>query len=98
MSEKLQELLEPILENKLQSEEPADVDLAMRTLHILLNLMEDANKSVQPLVIALLMPSLFEAFTNSDSSSSFQQLMRAKILFLFYKMVRMIAWADGIDN
>jgi hypothetical protein len=42
----------------------------------------------------VLLPVLFEAFTNE----AVKALGRAQILHLFYTMIRMVAWADGIDN
>jgi hypothetical protein len=40
------------------------------------------------------MPALLEAFTNEV----FGQKSRARILHQFFLMIRMIAWADGVDN
>lgn len=46
------------------------------------------------MIIPVLLPALLEVFTNDEIG----QKGRARILHLFYMMIRMIAWADGIDN
>ena len=42
----------------------------------------------------LLLPALFEAFTSEETGVH----GREQILHLFYLLIRLIAWADGIDN
>ena len=94
LSELVQSLFEPITD-KIQSESYEDVDFAIRVVHEALLLIEDArNKPIQPALIAILMPALFETFTNEVIGAR----GRAQILHLFYTMVRMVAWADGIDD
>ena len=68
-------------------------DLGIRIIHNLLKKFEN-NKEVQHVMIPLLMPTLLEAFTNDVFKSN----GRARILHLFYTMIRMITWADAIDN
>ena len=47
-------------------------------------------------MVPILMPSLFEAFTNEDLEHKIHT--REQILHLFYLLLRLVAWADGIDN
>ena len=47
-------------------------------------------------VVPIVMPSLFEAFTNQDIENKIHA--REQILHLFYLLIRLVAWADGIDN
>ena len=47
-------------------------------------------------VVPIVMPSLFEAFTNEDIENKIHA--REQILHLFYLLIRLVAWADGIDN
>lgn len=54
----------------------------------------EGKRAVQSVIIPVLMPALLEAFTNDV----FGQKSRARILHQFFLMIRMVAWADGVDN
>ena len=45
-------------------------------------------------IVPILLPALFAAFTNEEIGVR----GREKILDLFYNLIRLITWADGIDN
>ena len=47
-------------------------------------------------LVPIVMPSLFAAFTNEDIENKIHT--REQILHLFYLLIRLVAWADGIDN
>lgn len=84
--------MEPLKE-LLTDEEACKIDLALFTLHSLLDKLE-GHKEIQPFVIEAILPNLLDAFTNEETSQS----SRCRVLRLFHKAVRMVAWADGVDN
>ena len=45
-------------------------------------------------ILPILLPCLLETFTNEE----IQIQGRVMILHLFYQLIRLVAWADGIDN
>jgi hypothetical protein len=45
-------------------------------------------------IVPLLMPSLLQAFTCEDAGC----YGREKILHIFYQLIRLVTWADGIEN
>lgn len=90
--------MEPISE-KISEGEFTAVDLGLRTLRFILEIIDEKEpgmvKSMHALV-PIMLPSLFEAFTNADEEIGVHG--REQILNLFYLLIRMVAWADGRDN
>ena len=81
----------------LARDESEAVDLGLRTFRFLLESIDDdesaASKSLH-ILAPLVLPCLFEAFTNEDIGVH----GREQILHLFYLLIRLVAWADGRDN
>ena len=75
-------------------------DLGFRVIRFFLESVEqnDGGASMRTMfhMVPILMPSLFEAFTNEDIEHKIHT--REQILHLFYLLLRLVAWADGIDN
>ena len=75
-------------------------DLGFRVIRFFLENVEqkDGGAGMRTMfhMVPILMPSLFEAFTNEDIEHKIHT--REQILHLFYLLLRLVAWADGIDN
>ena len=75
-------------------------DLGFRVIRFFLESAEEREGAVgmrnMHHMVPLVMPSLFEAFTNEDMENKIHA--REQILHLFYLLLRLVAWADGIDN
>ena len=73
------------------------MDLGLRVLRYIMEGLDDMDPTVarsMHLLVPVMFPSLFEAFTNEEIGVS----GREQILNLFYMLIRLIAWADGCDN
>ena len=75
-------------------------DLGLRVIRFFLESAEerDGGAGMRNMyhLVPIVMPSLFTAFTNEDIENKIHA--REQILHLFYLLIRLVAWADGIDN
>jgi len=97
-NEEIRQTIEPITE-KIAEDDFFAADLGLRILRFILEIVDekadnDLGRSMHVLV-PIVMPSLFEAFTNDEEIGVHG---REQILHLFYMLIRMVAWADGRDN
>lgn len=75
-----------------------EADLGMRVVRYLIERVDEReagqlSRNLHPMVPVVL-PALFAAFTNEATEGG----GRVLILHLFYSLIRLVAWADGIDN
>ena len=73
------------------------VDLGLRVLRFTLQAVDEHDSAFARgmyHMVPVVLPSLFEAFTNAEMGAH----SREQILDLFYMLIRLVAWADGRDN
>ena len=70
----------------------------MRIAHLFIERFDEieGGKHIRKLyhLVPILLPALFQAFT----SDQIGDIGRELVLHLFYLLIRLVAWADGIDN
>eukprot|EP00347_Sterkiella_histriomuscorum_P024270 403331713 len=85
--------LEPIVE-LLQNDNFIRIELAIKVLINLLNLLEDEPMKLFHQFVPKILPSLYSAFTNGETDAH----GRDQILEVLNLCLRTVSWADGVDN
>jgi hypothetical protein len=104
--------MEKLTESTIESGDGVLTDLGLRTLRFFIGNIDErepgqgrtsgfagyvsrevAIRNLYP-IVPVVLPALFSAFTSDETSHKGQTM----ILHIFYQLVRLVAWADGIDN
>lgn len=93
-------LVNPLTRCVLHRGEFESADLGFRVIRFFLESAEEQDQGLGMRnmyhLVPIIMPSLFQSFTNEDMEHKIHA--REQILHLFYLLIRLVAWADGIDN
>jgi len=82
------------LTEKLQSDEEDEIEMALRSLELFLDTIEEEHeKKLLSKHIGRVIPALFSAMVSDAADSK----IREKVLNVFNLCLQMISWADGKD-